>query len=273
MEAYFIDISHQISSNVDQDLDTLFSPKHKQWCTAFVKELVDCWIIKGVVMEVRDGLNKREGTAGVQGAGASGASCDGNPKVSLSSPLVSRSTPINMPRGAFNVDVAATFGVLLTTLGDLDVSTKDIEAGKHKELLYGMTNCNTPKSVPLPPPPLSPYCHRRYHHLHTTTDTTPSTSPPLPSPHLHTETTPRVAAATITPTTAVPVPTPPLPPPPTPPWLPYTAGVFGSGFINKGSKGAFVSRVAAARKEGFHLGLFTVHSTMGAFGFRLQQLG
>nr|GEY23480.1 hypothetical protein [Tanacetum cinerariifolium] len=48
-------------------------------------------------------------------------------------------------------------------------------------------------------------------------------------------------AATPSATTAVAVPTPPLPPPPTPPWLPYTAGVFGSGFINKGSKGEEVS--------------------------------
>ncbi|GJX89820.1 zinc knuckle CX2CX4HX4C containing protein [Tanacetum coccineum] len=91
-------------------------------------------------MEVRNGLNKRERTAGIQGIGASGASCNGNPKASIYSPLVSRSTPFNMPRGVFNVDVAATFRVSLTTLGDLDVLTKDIEAGKHEELLFGMTN-------------------------------------------------------------------------------------------------------------------------------------
>nr|GEX22184.1 hypothetical protein [Tanacetum cinerariifolium] len=116
------------------------------------------------------------------------------------------------------------------------------------------------RSIRSPTPP-SPHCHHG-------TPPPPSTSPPLPSLHLHTETTPRAATATITPTTAIAVPTPPLPPPPTPPWLPYTTGVFGSGFINKGclfgfintqrgclfrsqqpkAKGAFVSGVAAARK-------------------------
>ncbi|GJQ92607.1 hypothetical protein Tco_0003746 [Tanacetum coccineum] len=50
-------------------------------------------------------------------------------------------TPIvNIPQGWYNVDVAATFRVPLTTIGDLDVLTKDIEAGKHKELLSGITN-------------------------------------------------------------------------------------------------------------------------------------
>ncbi|GKC32202.1 hypothetical protein Tco_1039496 [Tanacetum coccineum] len=50
-------------------------------------------------------------------------------------------TPIvNMPRVQYNVDVATTFGVSLTTIGDLDMLIKDIEAGKHDELLYGMTN-------------------------------------------------------------------------------------------------------------------------------------
>ncbi|GKG28654.1 hypothetical protein Tco_0416019, partial [Tanacetum coccineum] len=45
-----------------------------------------------------------------------------------------------MPCGLFNIDVAATFGVSLTTVGDVDVLTKDIEAGKHDELLSRMTN-------------------------------------------------------------------------------------------------------------------------------------
>nr|GEU47720.1 retrotransposon protein, putative, unclassified [Tanacetum cinerariifolium] len=94
----------------------------------------------GVVLEVRDGLNKREGTAGIQGLGDFGASCDGNPKASISSHLISRSTSINMPCGLFNVDVVATFKVPITTLGDLDVLTKDTEAGRHEELLFRMTN-------------------------------------------------------------------------------------------------------------------------------------
>ncbi|GJZ66006.1 zinc knuckle CX2CX4HX4C containing protein [Tanacetum coccineum] len=65
---------------------------------------------------------------------------DGNPKVSNSSPLVSLTATINMPRGLCNVDVAATFGVPLTTVGDLHLLIKSIEAGKHDELLSRMTN-------------------------------------------------------------------------------------------------------------------------------------
>nr|GEW54210.1 zinc knuckle CX2CX4HX4C [Tanacetum cinerariifolium] len=38
------------------------------------------------------------------------------------------------------IDVAATFGVPLTTVGDLHKLINDIEAGKHDELLSGMTN-------------------------------------------------------------------------------------------------------------------------------------
>ncbi|GJV18899.1 hypothetical protein Tco_1367919 [Tanacetum coccineum] len=74
------------------------------------------------------------------GAFASSASCGGSLKASYSSPLVSSSAIINMSRGQFNVDVAATFRVSLTNVGDLDVLIKDIEAGNHEELLSGMTN-------------------------------------------------------------------------------------------------------------------------------------
>ncbi|GJV03626.1 zinc knuckle CX2CX4HX4C containing protein [Tanacetum coccineum] len=91
-------------------------------------------------MENSDKLNVREGISGNHGAVASGASCGGSQKESNSSPLVSSTAIISMPRGQYNVDVAATFGVPLTTVGDLDVLTKDIEVGKHKELLLGMTN-------------------------------------------------------------------------------------------------------------------------------------
>ncbi|GKC84120.1 zinc knuckle CX2CX4HX4C containing protein, partial [Tanacetum coccineum] len=76
-------------------------------------------------MEVNNATNEnqinaskiREKTAGNLGAGASGVSCDGSLKVSNSSPWISRNATINMPRGLYNVDVAATFGVPLTTAG------------------------------------------------------------------------------------------------------------------------------------------------------------
>ncbi|GJX41565.1 zinc knuckle CX2CX4HX4C containing protein [Tanacetum coccineum] len=70
----------------------------------------------------------------------SGVTCDGSPKVSYSSPLVSPSTTINIPRRLDSIDVAATFEVSLTTLGDLHKLINDIEAGKHDELLSIMTN-------------------------------------------------------------------------------------------------------------------------------------
>nr|GFD31161.1 hypothetical protein [Tanacetum cinerariifolium] len=61
----------------------------------------------------------------------SGVTCDGCPKVSNSSPLVSHSTTINVPRELNSIDVAATFEVSLTTVGDLHKLIKDIKAGKH----------------------------------------------------------------------------------------------------------------------------------------------
>ncbi|GKB60921.1 hypothetical protein Tco_0917107 [Tanacetum coccineum] len=93
-----------------------------------------------ILMKKSDNLNVREGFAENQGDHAYGALCDGTPKVSKSSPLVSRTATINMPRGLFNIDVFATFGVPLTTVGDLDVLIKYIEAGKDDELLSEMTN-------------------------------------------------------------------------------------------------------------------------------------
>nr|GEV88277.1 zinc knuckle CX2CX4HX4C [Tanacetum cinerariifolium] len=86
-------------------------------------------------MKKSDNLNVREETAGNQRVGASGASCDGTPMTSKSSPLVSRTATINMPRGLVNIDVAATFRVPLTNVGDLDVLTRDIEAGDLTNLI------------------------------------------------------------------------------------------------------------------------------------------
>ncbi|GJY59676.1 hypothetical protein Tco_0459568 [Tanacetum coccineum] len=76
----------------------------------------------------------------------SGVSDAGKPRMATSprarnySPLVSPIATINMLRGLFNVDVATTFRVPLTIVGDLDVLTKDIQAGKHEKLLSRMTN-------------------------------------------------------------------------------------------------------------------------------------
>ncbi|GJS95851.1 hypothetical protein Tco_0802819 [Tanacetum coccineum] len=70
----------------------------------------------------------------------SGVTRDGNPKVSNSSPMISPSTTINVPRELYNIDVAASFAVPLTTVGDLHKLINDIEAGKHDVLLSEMNN-------------------------------------------------------------------------------------------------------------------------------------
>nr|GEY05125.1 hypothetical protein [Tanacetum cinerariifolium] len=68
------------------------------------------------------------------------ADLSSSPKVSTSSPLVSLSITINVSRELNSINVDATFGVTLTTVGDLHKLINDIEAGKHEELLSGMTN-------------------------------------------------------------------------------------------------------------------------------------
>ncbi|GKD50630.1 hypothetical protein Tco_1279606 [Tanacetum coccineum] len=77
----------------------------------------------------------------------SSADIDAAVNVSTSSPLVSPSTTINVPHELNSIDVAATFGVPLTTVGDLHKLINDIEAGKHEELLYGMTNDDRMKTL------------------------------------------------------------------------------------------------------------------------------
>ncbi|GKB11297.1 zinc knuckle CX2CX4HX4C containing protein [Tanacetum coccineum] len=82
----------------------------------------------------------RERTATRVKLDESGATCDGNPKV-ISSLLVSPTATLIMPpQGPYDIHVASTFGVLLTTVGDLDMLINDIKAGKHDELLSEMTN-------------------------------------------------------------------------------------------------------------------------------------
>ncbi|GKA05989.1 zinc knuckle CX2CX4HX4C containing protein [Tanacetum coccineum] len=93
-------------------------------------------------MEKKDGSNMKEGIATRVNLEESGAKCDVSPKVCNSSPLVSPTSTINMPRGLYNIDVAVTFGVPLTTVGDLYMFIKCIKDGKHDELLSGMTNDN-----------------------------------------------------------------------------------------------------------------------------------
>nr|GEV32763.1 hypothetical protein [Tanacetum cinerariifolium] len=80
-------------------------------------------------METRVSLNPK-----------TGVTFAGSPKVSNSSPLVSPSTTINVSRELYSIDVVATFGVPLTTVGDLHKLINDLKAGKHYELLSEMTN-------------------------------------------------------------------------------------------------------------------------------------
>ncbi|GJV07455.1 zinc knuckle CX2CX4HX4C containing protein [Tanacetum coccineum] len=81
-----------------------------------------------------------KGTTFGDGAARVGIQLRSSPKVSTSSPLVSPSSIINVPRELYNIDVAATFGVPLTTVGDLQKLINDIDAGKHDELLSELTN-------------------------------------------------------------------------------------------------------------------------------------
>ncbi|GJT17430.1 zinc knuckle CX2CX4HX4C containing protein [Tanacetum coccineum] len=62
----------------------------------------------------------------------------GDTNLEPQSPLVSRTAPL--PLHQSNVDVDATFGVSLSTVGDLKVLITDIDPGKYEELLSGMTN-------------------------------------------------------------------------------------------------------------------------------------
>ncbi|GKE98628.1 hypothetical protein Tco_0021979, partial [Tanacetum coccineum] len=81
-----------------------------------------------------------KGTMFGNGAARVGMQLRSSPKVSTSSHLVSPSSIINVPRELYSIDVAATFGVLLTTVGDLQKLINDIDAGKHDELLSELTN-------------------------------------------------------------------------------------------------------------------------------------
>ncbi|GJZ32915.1 hypothetical protein Tco_0578351 [Tanacetum coccineum] len=81
-----------------------------------------------------------KGTTFGNGASRVGMQLRSSPKVSTSSPLVSPSIIINVPRELDSIDVAATFRVPLTTVGDLQKLINDIDAGKHDELLSELTN-------------------------------------------------------------------------------------------------------------------------------------
>ncbi|GJR19372.1 zinc knuckle CX2CX4HX4C containing protein [Tanacetum coccineum] len=71
---------------------------------------------------------------------ATGTQLRSSPMMNNSSPLVSSSTTISVPCELNNIDVTATFGVPLTTVGDLHKLINDIKVGKHDELLSGLTN-------------------------------------------------------------------------------------------------------------------------------------
>ncbi|GKB13537.1 hypothetical protein Tco_0847460 [Tanacetum coccineum] len=79
------------------------------------------------VMEKKDGLNMKVGIATRVNLEESGAKCDVSPKLCNSSHLVSPTTTINMPRGLYNIDVAPTFRVPLTTIDALGVICNSIK--------------------------------------------------------------------------------------------------------------------------------------------------
>ncbi|GJZ21730.1 zinc knuckle CX2CX4HX4C containing protein [Tanacetum coccineum] len=81
-----------------------------------------------------------KGTTFRDGAARVGMQLRSSLKVSTSSPLVSPSSIISVPRELYSIDVTATFRVPLTTVGDLQKLINDIDAGKHDELLSELTN-------------------------------------------------------------------------------------------------------------------------------------
>ncbi|GKC80380.1 hypothetical protein Tco_1131154, partial [Tanacetum coccineum] len=89
---------------------------------------------KAVKNKSRMSNTSNKGTMFGDGAARVDMQLRSSPKVSTSSPLVSSSSIINV------IDVAATFGVPLTTMGDLQNLINDIDAGKHDELLSELTN-------------------------------------------------------------------------------------------------------------------------------------
>ncbi|GKD21175.1 zinc knuckle CX2CX4HX4C containing protein [Tanacetum coccineum] len=101
----------------------------------------DVNVIETIGKKFQDEVNK-----------AGGTQLSSSPKVSTSSPLVSPSTTINMPRELNSIDVAATFGVPLTTVGDLHKLINDIEAGS---ICYSIqANCNNLPSKVFPSDPI-----------------------------------------------------------------------------------------------------------------------
>ncbi|GJY53630.1 hypothetical protein Tco_0445294 [Tanacetum coccineum] len=73
---------------------------------------------------------------------AAGKQLRSSPMMSNFSPFVSPSTTISVPHELNSIDVAATFGVPLTNVGNLHKLINDIEAGKRDELLSGLTNAD-----------------------------------------------------------------------------------------------------------------------------------
>ncbi|GJU69567.1 zinc knuckle CX2CX4HX4C containing protein [Tanacetum coccineum] len=100
----------------------------------------DVVMVSFCLLQSRMSNTSDKGTTFGDGAARAGMQLRSSPKVSTSSPLVSPSTIINVPRELYSIDVTATFGVPLTTVGDLHKLINDIDAGKHDELLSELTN-------------------------------------------------------------------------------------------------------------------------------------
>ncbi|GJW33191.1 hypothetical protein Tco_0053223, partial [Tanacetum coccineum] len=132
------------SSGVHNDAVVVMGDKRGELKGSIRNEKLD--VLSGL-MDQRGVAIVREGTATRVYLDVSSATCDGSPKV-ISSPLVSSTATLIMPpRGPYDIDVVATFGVPLTTIGDLHMLINDVEAGKHDELLSEMTNDDRMKTL------------------------------------------------------------------------------------------------------------------------------
>ncbi|GKA29947.1 hypothetical protein Tco_0716192 [Tanacetum coccineum] len=131
-------VHHYISAHIiisgDSDFEVVVVPPENDIIVSRTA------LSQGISLQSRMSNTSDKGTTFGDGAARVGMQLRSSPKVSTSSPLVSPSTIINVPRELYSIDVAATFGVPLTTVGDLQKLINDIDVGKHDELLSELTN-------------------------------------------------------------------------------------------------------------------------------------
>ncbi|GJR83289.1 hypothetical protein Tco_0154074 [Tanacetum coccineum] len=125
------------SDSVDLPSPLLQSAKEKNTRNLPSKRSVSFCLLQSRMSNTSD-----KGTTFGDGAARVGMQLRSSLKVSTTSPLVSPSTIINVPRELYSIDVAATFGVPLTIVGDLQKLINDIDEAKLLSS-WGLTTLST----------------------------------------------------------------------------------------------------------------------------------